>query len=291
MTLILKVMASLLLAVFNATVFAQGVDLRLCTAHEEGNYHAAGQEIAGLTDPANIAIELKNTHGSMDNLKKIAKGECDAGIVQIDAYLVYQQINQADRLKIKRPLHLYREYVHLICHRDTNIESIEDLAKNPTGNKVLIGSPGSGSSITWDSFRLQDSSYIAVPMEEIGDVAALESVQSGAASCLMFVSGLGSDFSHSVDQAGESLRLVKVDDEDLSKAGFAGNPIYTFLSIPSDTYGRLQAGTDTDLTTLTVEALLVVSSVWADTYPAEYDLLSDAVERAIPGIRQRVGNQ
>ncbi|MDA9982369.1 TAXI family TRAP transporter solute-binding subunit [Gammaproteobacteria bacterium] len=274
----------LMIAMFSAV--AQEVDLRLCTASAIGNYYASGQEISRQVKLFGITVELMETDGSMDNLKKMAANECDAGIVQIDAYLVYQEAHKDERLDIRRPQHLYDEFLHLVCRTDSGIDSIEDLADQAESHTLLVGPPQSGSAVTWQSLALMDASYSEVKTGEQGGKNALELVQDAQASCLIFVSGLRSEYSSMINQSGSQLKLVTIDDSDLSKATFAGHPIYTFKDISAETYPNLQAGGAVE--SLFVRAIFIVNSAWAEAFPSAFNVLFDGVERATPVIQQRV---
>jgi len=288
MTRIKHFVAGLCLLLITSGVSAEQVQLRLCTASAAGNYYMSGQEISRQVKRRGIDIDVLETSGSMDNLQKIAVAECDAGIVQIDAYLVYQDAHSDDRLDIKRPLHLYDEYVHLVCNRESGIDSIKDLRARQDGRALLIGPDTSGGAITWDSFTLQASDYAGVATENIGGKEALDRVAEGSsANCMLYVSGLRSEYSSNIDQSGDGLRLATVDDKDLNKTKFAGKPIYSFQKIPAEAYPRLQADGG-EVLTLTVRAILVVSSAWASTFPNSFQRLSDGVDRALPEIVRRV---
>jgi hypothetical protein len=276
----------LMIAVSNT--LAKEADLRLCTALATGNYHASGQEIARQVKRSGITVRLVETTGSMDNLERMAANECDAGIVQKDAYLVYQDLHRQERLDIRRPRHLYDEFVHLVCRRDSGIESIQDLSNQPAAHTLLVGPSRSGGAITWTSFRLLDSTYSEVKTGDIELDGALQLVRSAEASCLMFVSGLRSKYSSSIDQSGDLLRLVAVDDPDFDKAKFAGRPIYSFKDIPSDTYANLQAPSGSRVKTLTVRAIFIINSDWAEAFPNAFELLIEGLARATPVIQDRV---
>lgn len=270
---------------------AQDIQVRLCTAGAAGNYYASGKEIARQVKRSGLSVQPLETAGSMDNLEKIAANECDAGIVQIDAYLVYQDAHADDRLQIKRPQHLYDEFVHLICNREIGVESIGDLLGETNVRPVLVGPANSGGAITWGSFTLMDVDYDDIPMENIGGEEALSRVESGAdASCMMFVSGLRSKWANNIDQSGETLNLTDVNDKGLGKAKFAGEPIYTFQEIPADTYPNMQADPG-EVETLTVRAIFIVSAAWAEAFPSAYDRLIAGVERATPNIKKRVSSR
>ncbi len=276
----------LLIAVSNTV--AREVDLRLCTAFATGNYHASGQEIARQVKSSGIGVQLVETTGSMDNLEKMAAGECDAGIVQKDAYLLYQNLHRNERLDIRRPRHLYDEFVHLVCGRDSGIESIQDLSGGPGAHTLLVGPAQSGSAITWESFTLLDETYSGVKRHNSPQDRALQILRAGEASCLMFVSGLRSGYAADMDGSAGLLRLVAVDDDELDEAKFAGQRTYSFQDIPADTYAGLQAPSGDAVKTLVVRAIFIVRSEWAKAFPDAFDLLIEGLARAKPVIRDRV---
>lgn len=263
--------------------------LALCTARADGNYYAAGEAIRARTNPDRLQITLVETEGSVDNLERLARGACDAAIVQLDAYLVYQESHRGDRLALARPSYLYDEFVHLVCRRDAGIESIEDLAGG-SGNSILIGEPDSGSAATWRYFTLLDPSYAPVAARTVGGMQALaEMREPGGPTCMMFVSGLRSPYSASVAETGARLRLVPIDDPDLDEARFAGERIYRFRDIPGDTYPALRGdGASRNLETLTVGATLFVTERWASDHPDAHALLGEAIQRAKPDINRKV---
>lgn len=269
---------------------ANAESLSLCTARSDGNYHAAGESIRARTDAGRLRLELIETAGSVDNLARLAAGECDAAIVQLDAYLVYQETNRSNRLELARPNYLYEEFVHLVCRRDAGIDSIEDLAGDASHHTVLIGEPESGSAATWRYLALLDSSYASVATRNIGGMQALAELQApGNATCMIFVSGLRSNFSAAVNDAGVSLRIVPVDDPDLDEARFAGNRIYEFREIPAGTYPALEpGGRKRDLETLTVGATLFVTRRWAEAHDDSHRYLVETIQRARPAILERV---
>lgn len=71
-----------------------GNPVRYCTGVPGGNYDFTGIAIKRQLPQH---LELVNTGGSMDNLAKVDKGECEAAIVQSDAYFVYMQQNPGRR--------------------------------------------------------------------------------------------------------------------------------------------------------------------------------------------------
>lgn len=272
----------------SATSLAESVGLKLCTGSPDGNYYASGEEIQRQVQRQSIQVELVETGGSMDNLRRMADGECDAGFAQIDAYLHHQAVNRESRLAVEWPKHLYEEYVHLVCHRDSRVASIEDLAQQENPYSLVVGAPGSGSAMTWDSFTRLNPDYLIVTTNEADARKALQAVTAGDTDCLMAVSGLGSKQLSLVDAAAAQLRLVAVDDQDLGQAKHFGKPIYRFRPIPAGTYPGLQAPSGEAVKSLTVKAIMIVASAWANDHAVAYDALIEGVDRATPIIQQRV---
>ena len=276
-----------------ATPAAHAQSLALCTARADGNYYAAGETIRSRTNPDRLQMEIVETAGSVDNLERLAVGECDAAIVQIDAYLVYQEANRRARLELARPNYLYEEFVHLVCRRDAGIDGIENLAGNAGERGILIGESNSGSAATWRYFTLLDPAYASVRTRTIGGSEALDELQNpDGAACMIYVSGLRSAYSASVDKAGDTLKLVPVDDPDLDEARFAGERIYRFRKVPAGTYPALMAGGKSDdVETLTVGATLFVTQRWAERHSDAHDHLIEAILRAKPAILERTSQQ
>ena len=274
-----------------ALSWAETIQLRLCTGSGDGNYFAVGEEIKRQVARNSLDVQVIETAGSMDNMQRMAEGECDAGIAQIDAYLHYQASNPESRLEVEWPRHLYEEYLHLICRRDTGSAGILDLADLAGPLSLMTGAPGSGSALTWDSITRLNPRYLVVETTNADNAAALASVADGAASCLMVVSGMNSGFLELVDKSGDQLRLLTVDDQAILEAQHFGKPIYMFRQIPKDTYPGLQGPSGEPVQTLAVRAVMLISSSWAGEQTLGYGTLVDGLERAAPIIRDRVASE
>lgn len=284
-------MVGLCLLLVSTAGWAENIKLKLCTGSEKGNYYASGEEIKRQVARQNIEVELIETDGSMENMERMARAECDAGFAQIDAYLHYQALNQDSRLEVEWPRHLYEEYLHLVCRRDTGIESVKQLLQPIDSYSLLTGAPGSGTSITWNSITRLNPDYLDVETDNLGQDRALQTVMDGKASCLMLVSGLSSEDLVLIDESGEQLRLVSVDDKAFQEAKHLGKPIYDSQNIPKATYRNLQAPSGAPVETLVVKAVLLISSAWAGNHTYELSTLTEGVKRAAPIIQERVAAQ
>ncbi len=203
-----------------ASALAEQVPVNLCTAAPEGNYFAAGRDIAAKASRKFLRVSVIETAGSMDNMQRMARGECGAAIVQSDAFLVHQAQRRGKPVAITRNRFLYAEFAHLVCRRDARVATTDDLLREPERHRIAVGARESGSSLTWNAFTLLDPRYQQLRTEPVGGEEALGRVLNSQAHCLFFVSGLGSAFGKHVDQRGKDLRLVPITDDALRNAEF-----------------------------------------------------------------------
>jgi TRAP-type uncharacterized transport system substrate-binding protein len=266
--------------------------VNLCTGVKDGNYDFAGIQIA-LQAKGVLHGKLINTAGSMENLEKLDKGDCDAAIVQADAFNLYLKQNSHSSLNLERGRVLYPEYVHFICNTAAGLSKITGLKKDQT---VLIGPAGSGSAVTWESFKLADPArYGPIPTQPIGGTRAAGKVQDGSdAACMFMVIGLKAaginDINDLARNSGDRLRLVNAQDSDMPGVKDPkGRTMYHEASIPGGTYPDLQHGLfSTAVPTITVESIFVANSNWVDSNPVGYEKLLKAVNSAMPAINNRV---
>ena len=278
-------------------VYAQDVlpHVNLCTGAKDGNYDFAGIQIA-LQAKGSLHGTLINTAGSLDNLAKLDAGTCDAAIVQADAYSVYLQQNPRSTLSLERGRALFPEFVHFICNENAGLSKITGLQKTQT---VLIGPAGSGSSVTWNSFKLADPArYESIPTQPIGGIRAAGKVQDGSdAACMFTVIGLKASGINAINDLAKtsSGRILLVNAQDSDIPGVKdpkGKTMYEKASIPGGTYPDLQHGTfGTSVPTITVQSILVANSNWVDANGAAYDALLKAVNGAMPTINEKVNPQ
>lgn len=283
-----RLVAVLSSAIWSIGTFAAEAPLTLCTAGPEGNYFAAGLDVAAHANPKFLKVTVAQTSGSMDNMRRMAERECGAAIVQSDAYLVYQARHSDRPVEITRNRFLFAEFAHLVCRRDANVKTTGDLLDNPNRHSVIVGNEESGSALTWHAFTLLDRRFGEIAAEKVGGEEALARVLDGRAQCLFFVSGLGSEFGANVNRRGKELRLVPIVDDVLRNAEFGAATLYETRYIPKGYYENLESGLpESGVETLTVAATLVIDRHWSDRYPNGPSALLGAVTGATPAIDQR----
>jgi TRAP-type uncharacterized transport system substrate-binding protein len=261
---------------------------RLCTGNDQLNYYKAGHLLKASS--TGVPIEVIATKGSLDNLEKMATGQCDGAFVQSDAMLVYSSKNAKAISSMERAGVLYQEQAHMICNRKVGFDRMVDLNKTHT---VAIGPDGSGARTTWDAFVLADKArYSVVSTDSRSGVRALSAVAEGTqVQCALVVAALNSSFmKNDAQQQGSSIVLVGTDDRDMTKTAKdgRGQPVYTYGEIPAGTYPKIQPtgavyGTKA-IGTIQVDAIFVANSDWINANETEYDKLLRSFANAKPAI-------
>ena len=270
--------------------------ITVSTGVENGNYHRFGQILQShLPD---FDVTLAPTAGSEENLNNLVQNDVDAILVQSDILNAYLRKNAGaeDRL-VGLQSTLYTEYVQLIVNEDGGIASISDLDSN--AHIVYVGPQGSGTHRAWEGFVLQDPRYGDFTTRFASYEDALSQVSTDPSAVMLFVAGLNSELLKEADkQYGSQLSMVAVDEHYFSTAvDQFGNTIYEVASIPHETYPDLQEGwlfgfLDSSVETLTVDAVLILSKQWVDTYGSKpMTLFEDALWRSIDDIKPIVGEE
>lgn len=266
------------------------------TGVENGNYHRFGQILQSHLPDFDVMLET--TAGSEENLNNLVQNQVDAILVQSDILNSYLRRNTgAEDQLVGLQSTLYTEYVQLIVNEDGGIASVSDL--DPNTHIVYVGPRGSGTHRAWEGFVLQDPRYGDFNTRFASYEEALSQVAGDANSVMLFVAGLNSELLKEADrQYGTQLSMVAVDEHYFSTAvDQFGNTIYEVATIPHETYPELQEGWlfgyfDSSVETLTVDAILILSKRWVDTYGSKpMTLFEDALWRSIDDIKPIVGEE
>ncbi|MCY3554198.1 MAG: hypothetical protein OXH56_02640 [Gemmatimonadetes bacterium] len=266
------------------------------TGVANGNYHRFGQILQSHLPDFDVMLET--TAGSEENLNNLVRNQVDAILVQSDILNSYLRKNpDAEDQLVGLQSTLYTEYVQLIVNEDGGIASVSDL--EPNTHIVYVGPRGSGTHRAWEGFVLQDPRYGEFNTRFASYEEALSQVAENANAVMLFVAGLNSELLKEADrQHGLQLSMVAVDEHYFSTAvDQFGNTIYEVATIPHETYPELQEGWlfgyfDSSVETLTVDAILILSKQWVDTYGSKpMTLFEDALWRSIDDIKPIVGEE
>lgn len=274
------------LALSSVAAMAETPTANFCTGGAKGNYYYAGMAI-GRAAAGTLDVSVIETQGSIDNLKRMERGECDVAIVQEDALNIFKEDNPGSSLSIEPLTALYKEYAQLVCSKELGIDSITDLEK---GNKVLVGPLGGGSYVTWRGFVAADKDYSAISTGPETGPRALLAIKGGTnAQCIMFVSGLNSAPIKELDRNSDGkLTLVEIDDGTLDNLkNEKGEKVYQFAKIPKTMYPNIGGGYAWD--TVTVNAVVVVNSNWINANEQAFNTLAEAIVASNGDILTHVG--
>ena len=139
--------AALLLCVSPAAAETKGEAVGMVTGPKTGTYIALGKDIASVAKTEGIALQVKESGGSIDNIRRMNSEEnASLGIVQSDVLGFLKRStnakskHMADGLRMIFPFN--KEEVHIIARSD-----IKDFA-GLAGKRVIVGAEGSGSMVT-----------------------------------------------------------------------------------------------------------------------------------------------
>ena len=253
---------------------------RICTAQRGNNYHRYGVLLKEKLKDS-VGIEVVETRGSWENIERIDSSPrlCDAVIAQEDAYILHQFEKPSSGLTMDRTATLFPEYVHLLCPKTIQANSLSEL--DPEKHSIIVNEYGSGSYITWRLFRRLNPDYKRFQIVEKGvDEAMLRILDQGSPACFFYVSGLGGHTLNTADETfGTQLKLVGINDPKLTrKVGRDNRQIYRPSRIDTGVYKKLHQG---PVMAPTVAAVFFLSPEWKARYPEASRQLASALLQVI----------
>ena len=254
-TLALTTALTLSLAACGGSGSASG-KMTMGTGGSAGTYYGYGGVLGQfISNKAGIDVTVVATDGSKANIQGIQSGDYQLGTVQSDVMAYawegtrsFESTGKVDAFRVVAGL--YAESVQLIT-MDPDIKSVADLK----GKTVSIGAPSSGVS-----FNAMDvltaagltENDIKAQYQSFSD--STDALKDGKIDAAFIVAGAPTPAITELCTTN-SAYLVPIDGA-VADAMMAACPFYTTYSIPAGTY----PGQDTDVTTVTVKATLIVSA-------------------------------
>ncbi|MBK8751454.1 MAG: TAXI family TRAP transporter solute-binding subunit [Candidatus Competibacteraceae bacterium] len=159
----------------------------MVTGSKTGTYIQFGNDIAGVAKTVGLDILVKDSQGSIDNIKRInSKENATFGIVQSDVLgFLSRSENQemrqlAGRLRLIFPF--YNEEVHLLASKA--IMSLNDLQ----GKRVVVGEQGSGNWLTAMNL-MQITGVKPAALLNLAPLQGVIAVLKGEADATFYVAG------------------------------------------------------------------------------------------------------
>lgn len=263
-----------------SSAYADVPTLNVCTGNPKLRYAKTAVDLAKQLNGA-LNFNIVYTAGSMENLRKIKSGECDAALVQSDAYYAYTSDAPDAQLKFEDVGTLYAEQVQLLCNVNAGINTFSDLKTKPE-TKVAIGQVGSGTAMTWYALT-KNPDYGKVNSIPLSGALALTRIINGRdAQCLLVVASYDTDFMKSANELGAGkINIEPIEDSSfLTMKDDMGHPLYVKSTIPNGTYNNIQTGwLNNEVSTIAVRAEFILSTKWYNDHQDVYSDLSTAVLR------------
>lgn len=204
--------------------------------------------------PGLVAV-AQSTNGSVSNLHALMSGELDSAFVQADIlYWAYEGkglfAGEEPKIDLRVLSSLYRESVHLIVNKWSNIKSIKDLK----GKRVSIGIKGSDSYV--QSRLILDTFGMALNPDDTYELPALEAarqLKEARIDAFFLVTGHPSQIIASLAEE-EVLEIVPIDGVIAQRL----QDKYSFLRrsiVPADTYEGVG-----EITTLSIPTIWVTTT-------------------------------
>ena len=239
---------------------ASATKLTMGTGGTSGTYYGYGGVLGQyIKNKAGIDVTVVSTDGSKANIQGIAAGDYQLGTVQSDVMAYawegtrsFEADGKVDSFRVVAGL--YAESVQLVT-MDPEIKSVADLK----GKSVSIGAPGSGvyfNAIDVLTAAGLTETDIKAQYQSFADSA--DALKDGKIDAAFIVAGAPTPAITELCTTNAAY-LVPIDGA-VAEALMNSCPFYTTYVIPKGTY----AGQEEDVTTVTVKATLIVSSMGSE---------------------------
>ncbi|MEU5342836.1 MULTISPECIES: TAXI family TRAP transporter solute-binding subunit [unclassified Streptomyces] len=260
-----------------------GGTVSFSTGSPSGVYQLYGTLLqeALAKDMPRLNVDLRESVGSQENVRRVATGQADFTIAAADAVAKYQREGGRGADQLRGCARLYDDYVHVVVPQTSTVESIGELK----GKKVAVGPTGSGVRLVAEHVLKAagldlDKDIEPVPVG-IGDMPRL--LESGKIDAFFWSGGLPTtavgDLSNRFD-----IRLVPITPDLVEKLHDQGQEAEYYRSavMPAEAYPRAQSGVSVQ--TVAVANLLVTRAGTDAT-------LTEGMTRTVIHSRDRIGEE
>ncbi|MEE4378163.1 MAG: TAXI family TRAP transporter solute-binding subunit [Candidatus Competibacteraceae bacterium] len=183
----IKIVVLLLIGLFYLTPAGAEEGVGMVTGSKTGTYYQFGKNIAEVAKPKGVDILVKDSKGSIDNIKRLNSRENAAfGIVQSDVLGFLERSKSAEMQTVAKRLRLifpfYNEEVHLFANKSIN--TFEDLQ----GKRLVVGEKESGNWLTSTNLLemtgVEPAEQVYMPPKE-----AAVAVLKGEVDAMIYVAG------------------------------------------------------------------------------------------------------
>jgi len=253
-------MLGLTLASTNSALSQTGSSqaISLATGGVAGVYFPVGGAMAQAWSEriADLTVTAESTGASVVNVRLIEGGEAELALLQND--IVNYAHNASEMFDGRAPLEkalgmamLYPEVIQIVTLAGTGIETVDDLS----GRRVAVGAPGSGTEANARQIlEAHGITYADISQQFLPFGEAVDALRDGRIHAAFLTAGIPTAAVIDLG-ATEDLAIVSVAADKAEEIAERW-PFYSAFTIPADTY----TGIDTDVPTVTVQAMLVASA-------------------------------
>jgi TRAP transporter TAXI family solute receptor len=167
--------------------------LRVAAGDEGGIYFAFARLLAARLEERvdRLRVEVLTTGGTVDNYRRLARGEADLGLGLADSVVANANADaDADGDGVLALARTYENYLQLVVAADGPVRRIGDLA----GRAVMLGAAGSGAAVTGDvllrAAGLATSGPGGVRVRHAGLARSMELLERGATDAVLWSGGI-----------------------------------------------------------------------------------------------------
>jgi TRAP transporter TAXI family solute receptor len=226
------------LAMIAAPVSAADYSIKIGGGPTGGTFNTFANGMAVYVPKVNPNIQATavGSGGSVENVKRVSKGESDFGLCYaVDSALGYAgKLPQDDAQynNLRSMGYLYGAPAQLVVRADSGITSAMDLK----GKRVAVGNAGSGAAASAERFFRHIGVWEAFNPTFMGYSAAASAFQDGKIDAFWVLVGYPN---RSVIEAAVQVKIALVDvGVDAEKTGFYDAFAYSPTTIPAGTYGK-----------------------------------------------------
>ena len=237
------------------SVLADTTRISIGTAGTGGGFYAYGGAVASVVSKyvPDLSVTAESTGGSVENLKLLDKHQIELATTSNDVlYQAFYDFEKSKHFKhkveVRALFNMYSQPTHVVTLSDSGLEKIVDIK----GNRVSVGSPGSGTEVkTRAVLEALGITYRDFTPEFLSYSEGAEALQDKTISAEFIGAPLPNSSVESLALTN-GIRLISFSDAEANKI----IKEYPFLSksvIPGGTY----KGVDTDTKTIAVQTVII----------------------------------
>lgn len=271
------------LALLLPSAVAQVQRISIGSAGTSGTFYIVAAGIAEqISRELGIPATAEVTGGSVENARRMASGELELAMMQMDVgYKAYHGIDFDPQVDMLAIVPVYPNLQHVVVRANSDLHTLEDIK----GTRVSIGSPGSGVLATNQTFlealgwSLNDIKGQFLSFSENTSAFrdnAIDAALANTAAPTPWILDL---------ETSHPIRLLPIDGDDLQRLLEQG-PYYAKAEFPAGTY----RGQDEAVTTFGLWVMLAARSDMPDDLVYDITKLIYESREALIGVHPAAAN-